>query len=576
MEKADYFKDDQTDDHTEFIISIVYAKCDARETIELWDTLYSLANDMVLPWLVGRDFNVIWDEEEKFGGLPVNINEIDDFRHCITTCNLFDLGFKGSISTWWNGRSEENCIFKRRDRCLGNMELQQLWPGLEINHLSKIGSDHSLMHLTYNPSTGQIKKAFRFLNFWIKHESFLNVVKEHWQADFHASPFILFNHKMKKLKKALSTWSKASLGDIFQRIASLEEVVKVHETQFKVNQTVQNRERIQMVQADLIRVWPLEEEFWKQKAGMAWFKDGDRNTKLFHAHVNDKIRKLQLKRIQDMNVNLLEDLSAIADEAVLFFQQQFHESTIPTDFRILDHVPVMLNEVQNFEITMQPTIEEVKKAVFGLNGDSAGGPDGFNVLVNGQPHGFFKSTRGVKQGDPLSTTLFILAAEAMSRGLNVLHHNLYFCGFRMPKWSLKINHLAYADDAIIFSSSDDTTLRLIMEVLNACKAASRQLINKAKSAVYVHYFTSDEVVRKIEGITGIQRKYFPFIYLGCYIFYKRRKMEYYEDLISEVLDKHQAWKGKLLYIGGRAVLSSSVLQTMPIHLLSVVNPPAYV
>ncbi|XP_070004894.1 uncharacterized protein [Nicotiana sylvestris] len=345
MEKADYFKDDQTDDHTEFIISMVYAKCDARETIELWDTLYSLATDMVLPWLVGRDFNVIWDEEEKFGGLPVNINEIDDFRHCITTCNLFDLGLKGSISTWWNGRSEENCIFKRRDRCLGNMELQQLWPGLEINHLSKIGSDHSLMHLTYNPSTGQIKKAFRFLNFWIKHESFLDVVKEHWQADFHASPFILFNHKMKKLKKALSTWSKASLGDIFQRIASLEEVVKVHETQFKLNQTVQNRERIQRVQADLIRVWPLEEEFWKQKAGMAWFKDGDRNTKLFHAHVNDKRRKLQLKRIQDMNVNLLVDLSAIADEAVLFFQQQFHESTIPTDFRILDHIPVMLNEV---------------------------------------------------------------------------------------------------------------------------------------------------------------------------------------------------------------------------------------
>ncbi|XP_075111897.1 uncharacterized protein LOC142182015 [Nicotiana tabacum] len=172
-----------TDDHTEFIITMVYAKYDAREIIELWDTLYSLDTNMVLPWLVGGDFNMIWDEEEKFGGLPVHINEIDDFRHCITTCNLFDLGFKGSIFTWWNGRAEEDCIIKRLDRCLGNMELQQLWLGLEINHLSKIGSDQNPMHLTYNPST----------------------VKEHWQEDFHASPFILFNHKMKKLKKDLST-----------------------------------------------------------------------------------------------------------------------------------------------------------------------------------------------------------------------------------------------------------------------------------------------------------------------------------------------------------------------------------
>ncbi|XP_070025588.1 uncharacterized protein [Nicotiana sylvestris] len=130
-----------------------------------------------------------------------------------------------------------------------------------------------------------------------------------------------------------------------------------------------------------------------------------------------------------------------------------------------------------------------------------------------------------------------------------------------------INHLAYADDAIIFSSSDATSLRLIMEVLNAYEAASRQLINKAKSAVYVHHSTSDQVVRKIEGITGIQRKDFSFFYLGCPIFYKRRKMEYYEDLISKVLDKLQAWKGKLLSIGGRAILISSVLQTMPIRLL---------
>jgi len=205
----------------------------------------------------------------------------------------------------------------------------------------------------------------------------MDVVKENWHADFHASPFILFNHKMKKVKSALSVWSKATFRDIFQRLASLEEVVKVHETQFELNPTVQNRERLQRVQAELIRVWALEEDFWKQKAGMAWFKDGDRNTKLFHAHVNGK-RKLQLKRIQDRNDNLLEDQTAMAEEVVHFFQQQFHESNVPTDFRILDHVPLMMNEMQNCELTRQLTMEEVKKAVFGLSGDNAGGLDGFN------------------------------------------------------------------------------------------------------------------------------------------------------------------------------------------------------
>ncbi|XP_075088439.1 uncharacterized protein LOC142170431 [Nicotiana tabacum] len=231
---------------------------------------------------------------------------------------------------------------------------------------------------------------------------------------------------------------------------------------------------------------------------------------------------------------------------------------------------------RNAELIKQPTKEEVKVAIFGLNGDSAGGPDGmtgklyhscwdiigddlydmvlrkmgfterligiafglvsnnwYSILINGQAHGFFKSSRGVKQGDSVSPTLFILAAEALSRGLNALHTNLYFCGFGMPKWSPKINHLAYADDIIIFSSSDETSLTLIMQVLNAYEAASGQLINKTKSAVYLHHLTHMEVVSKLERITGIHRNEFPIIYLGCPISYTRRKLEYYQPLITK-------------------------------------------
>lgn len=80
----------------------MYAKCDAIKKIELWDTLYALASDMSAPRIVGGDFNVIWDEKEKFGGLPISLTEVDDFRHCINTCNLHDLGLKVSILTWWN------------------------------------------------------------------------------------------------------------------------------------------------------------------------------------------------------------------------------------------------------------------------------------------------------------------------------------------------------------------------------------------------------------------------------------------------------------------------------------------
>ncbi|XP_019263812.1 PREDICTED: uncharacterized protein LOC109241529 [Nicotiana attenuata] len=233
-----------TETHVDFVLTLVYAKCDATERIELWDSLYYIAADMTVPWLVGGDFNVIWDEEEKFGGLPVHINEIDDFRHCINTCNLSDLGFKGSIFTWWNGRAEEDCIFKRLDRCVANAEFQQTFLGIEVQHLPKTGSDHSPLQLKCDIENPPVKKSFRFLNFWVEHETFKEVVKDNWKADFSANPFVLFNHKLKKIKKALSVWSRGTFGDIFQKIASLEEVVIVHEAEFEANPTKLNRQRL--------------------------------------------------------------------------------------------------------------------------------------------------------------------------------------------------------------------------------------------------------------------------------------------------------------------------------------------
>nr|XP_009782875.1 PREDICTED: uncharacterized protein LOC104231559 [Nicotiana sylvestris] len=334
-----------TEKHAEFVLTLIYAKCDAIERIELWDSLYEMARDMDAPWLVGGDFNVIWDEEEKFGGLPVSLNEIDDFRHCVNTCNLFDLVFKGSIFTWWNGRAEEDCIFKRLDRCLANLQFQQTFPGIKVQHLSKTGSDHSLMYPKCDIETLPIKKPFKFLNFWVEYATFKDVVKENWTADFN----------------------------IFEKIASMEEVVMVHEAEFEANPTRMNRERLQNVQAELIKCLALEEKYWQQKEGMTWFKEGDRNTKFFHAQVRGRRKRLQLNRIQNSGGTWIEEEQEIAEKAIKFYEEQFTEAATPLSFDIIEHVPNLVNTEQNAELIKQPTKEEVKVPVLGLNGDSAGG-----------------------------------------------------------------------------------------------------------------------------------------------------------------------------------------------------------
>ena len=89
----------------------------------------------------------------------------------------------------------------------------------------------------------------------------------------------------------------------------------------------------------------------------------------------------------------------------------------------------------------------------------------FSIIINGGSHGFFKSSRGLRQGDPLSPMLFVIEAEVLSRGLNNLTQQVGFVGFRVPRGCPTVTHLAFADDVIIFSNGSTAALKAIMQVL---------------------------------------------------------------------------------------------------------------
>jgi hypothetical protein len=77
----------------------------------------------------------------------------------------------------------------------------------------------------------------------------------------------------------------------------------------------------------------------------------------------------------------------------------------------------------------------------------------FSILVNGTPYGFFNSTHGLRQGDPLSPLLFVVVMEALSRMLIAAMDQGNLIGFSMgPRDfdALVVNHLLFANGTLIF------------------------------------------------------------------------------------------------------------------------------
>ncbi|WMV18664.1 hypothetical protein MTR67_012049 [Solanum verrucosum] len=88
----------------------------------------------------------------------------------------------------------------------------------------------------------------------------------------------------------------------------------------------------------------------------------------------------------------------------------------------------------------------------------------FSVKVNGGNHGFFAGKSGFRQGDPMSPLLFVLVMEYLSRILNSMGNLPNFKFHPMCK-KLKLTHLIFADDLMIFCKGNMESVNRVMEAL---------------------------------------------------------------------------------------------------------------
>ena len=139
----------------------------------------------------------------------------------------------------------------------------------------------------------------------------------------------------------------------------------------------------------------------------------------------------------------------------------------------------------------------------------------FSVLVNGVPTGFFSSSKGLRQGDPLSPYLFIMGMEVLSVLITRAVEGGFISGcsiWRGRGQTVNISHLLFVDDTIVFCEAKKEYLTHLSWILFWFEAASGLKMNLDKSEVIP--VGEVEEVNEMAVEIGCRVGQLPTVYLG--------------------------------------------------------------
>lgn len=195
-----------------------------------------------------------------------------------------------------------------------------------------------------------------------------------------------------------------------------------------------------------------------------------------------------------------------------------------------------------------------------------------SILVNGSPTAPFRMERGLRQGDPLSHFLFVLAAEIfnilMKRAVGIG----LFEGLQIGSQDVRVSHLQFADDTLIFCPAKTKWWIKLRRIMECFQLLSGLKINRAKSGLIV--IGRQEIwAANVANRLGCQPVKLPSRYLGIPLGTNPNKLSIWEPVLSKIHQSLAVLKAKLLSRAGRLMLIKAVLNSLLLYYMSIFKIP---
>ncbi|GJZ21486.1 putative RNA-directed DNA polymerase, eukaryota, reverse transcriptase zinc-binding domain protein [Tanacetum coccineum] len=181
-----------------------------------------------------------------------------------------------------------------------------------------------------------------------------------------------------------------------------------------------------------------------------------------------------------------------------------------------------------------------------------------SILVNGSPTSEFELSKGLRQGDPMSPFLFILAIEGLHVMVSKAVNTGLYKGASIGHGSMNISHLLYVDDAIFVGEWSHFNAYNLICLLRCFYMVSGLKINVHKSKL-LGVNVPDEEVSNMALVIGCGIAMLPMMYLGVLVGCNMGRCDYWKRIVQKFESKMSQWKATLLSVGGRLSLIKAIL-----------------
>ncbi|KAG7578747.1 Endonuclease/exonuclease/phosphatase superfamily [Arabidopsis thaliana x Arabidopsis arenosa] len=180
----------------------------------------------------------------------------------------------------------------------------------------------------------------------------------------------------------------------------------------------------------------------------------------------------------------------------------------------------------------------------------------YSIAFNGELIGFFEGKKGIRQGDPMSSHLFVLVMDILAKSLDRGAVNGLFS--LHPKClAPMITHLSFADDVLIFCDGAESSIAGILNILEF-RNGSGLGINRQKTALLLDG-GDFERSRILAAGFGVTHGSLPVRYLGVPLTAQKMKKQDYQPLLDNINLRFTAWTARHLSFAGRLQLLKSVI-----------------